>query len=131
MLRQADPLLGTVGKALVFPDRHLRLEVVDQAPCGRERLVAVRSTRSHNDGQVADLQGPGAVVGRQPHPWMSLCDCSHHILELAQRARMCGVLQRTDCQCRPVRSVVVAYGANENDDAPNARMRNGGHRSIH
>ena len=31
MLRQADPLLRTVDEGLVLPDRHLRLEVVDQA----------------------------------------------------------------------------------------------------
>src|SRR3979409_2640419 len=37
----ADPLARTIGKVLVFPNRNLGLELVDQPAAGREGDIAV------------------------------------------------------------------------------------------
>ena len=70
-VRAADPLVGAVGEHLVLPDRHRRLEVVDEVAGGVERLPAVVGGRGDDDRGVADREvadpvhrgdgaGPGA-----------------------------------------------------------------------
>src|SRR5262245_57424714 len=57
------PLGLAVGEALVLPDRDVGLEVLDQRPAGRERLVTVVGGGGHDHGQVADLEVADAVHG--------------------------------------------------------------------
>ncbi len=64
--RHPHPLAHTVGEHLVFPDRDLGLEGVDEVAARRERLVAVRRGRRRDDGEVADREGPGPVDGGHP-----------------------------------------------------------------
>jgi hypothetical protein len=49
---------------LLLPDRHGRLEGVDQMCACRERLTAVDRADSHNDGDVANLQVTHAMLHR-------------------------------------------------------------------
>lgn len=60
-LRRADPFLRTVGEALMLPDRHARLELVDQPAARRERLVPVRCAGADDDRHVPDSKVTHAV----------------------------------------------------------------------
>lgn len=125
MLRQPDPLFGTVGKALMLPDRDLGFEIVDQASRGRKGLVAVRGSSCHHNGEVADLEGAGAVVGGEPHTWVGVSHPTHHALELVQCAGMCGVFKGQHRLLGSNCPIVIAHGPDEDDDATRPSMRHG------
>ena len=60
-LWRTDPLVRAVGEVLVLPDRHRRLQVVDQRPRRVERLAPVGRRRDHDHGDVPELQPPHPV----------------------------------------------------------------------
>jgi hypothetical protein len=51
-----DPLGVTIGKALVFPDRHGILDLVDDLPTSIECLSALGAGHGHDYGDVTDLE---------------------------------------------------------------------------
>jgi hypothetical protein len=61
-LRAADPFVGAVGETLVLPDRHRRLQLVDQRVTGVEGLRPVRARHADDDRQVPHVQ----VADRAP-----------------------------------------------------------------
>jgi hypothetical protein len=130
MLRQADPLLRTVGKRLVLPDRHLGLQIVNEAASGGKCLVAMGGGGSHHDGEVADLQRPRAVVGSEPHTPVGVSHLSPHSLQLVQGTRMRGVVKGLHGLLGPCDPVVVADRTDEDDDASGPRVRNGGKSGV-
>src|ERR1700761_2465268 len=65
-LRATDPFAGTVPEPLVLPDRHGRLELVDQHPAGLEGVAPVGAGHRHHHGQVADGQIADPVHGGHP-----------------------------------------------------------------
>ena len=60
----ADPLARTVGEVLVFPNRDLGLEIVDQPPAGGERDIAVsaRAARITGSLPVSSADAPDAAA---------------------------------------------------------------------
>src|SRR6201996_127659 len=62
-LRATDPFAGTVPELLVLPDRHGRLQLVDQHPAGLEGVAAVGAGHRHHHGQVANGQVADPVHG--------------------------------------------------------------------
>src|SRR5215475_3785890 len=63
-LRAADPLIGTIGEPLVLPDRHRRLQLVDQRVAGVEGLRTMRAGHPDDDRQVVDGQVAHPVHSR-------------------------------------------------------------------
>src|SRR3546814_20561546 len=56
-----QPVLAAFGVALALPDRHARLDLVDDVATGGEGGVAVRGGDADQDRDVADHQVAGAV----------------------------------------------------------------------
>lgn len=120
-LREADPLLVAVGELLVLPDRHARLEVVDQPAAGGEGLTAVGGRRCDDDGQVTDSQAAHAVhrgQGEDRHVGRHLV---RHLGEGVGGTGMGAVVQRVDAAA----SVGVADRPDEDDDTAGARAAHG------
>src|SRR5258708_39913023 len=55
-LRAADPLSGTVREPLLLPDRHRRLQLINQRMTGVERLGPVPTRHPDDHRQVPDGQ---------------------------------------------------------------------------
>src|SRR6266498_1165406 len=65
---QADPA-APAGPALLLPDRHGALQLVDQLPAGGERLVPVRRGRGHDHARLGTghrADAVGQVDGAEP-----------------------------------------------------------------
>src|SRR6478672_2394069 len=58
----ADPR-GTVGAVLALPDRHARLDAVDELAAGLERLAAMRCARGADDRCIPHGERADAVDG--------------------------------------------------------------------
>lgn len=82
MLRQSDPFLGTVDKALVLPDRNVSLEVVDEPTACCKGLGPMGRRRCDHDGKIADLEGSGSMVSRQVTFREVLANLGNNPLEL-------------------------------------------------
>src|ERR1700722_10247736 len=60
-LRAADPLSGAVREALLLPDRHRRLQLINQGMTGVEGLGPVPARHADDHCQVTDGQLADAV----------------------------------------------------------------------
>src|SRR5450631_117992 len=121
-LRAPDPFAVAAGEALVLPDRHGRLELIDQHPAGVEGVTAVRTRNCHDDGQLADPQVPDTVHGRERLHRVLPRDVLGDPAQLRLGRRMRAVGQAGD---RTV-VVVVAHGAREQRDPARAVCHDGG-----
>src|SRR5271165_935213 len=108
-LRAADPLVGTVGEALMLPDRHRGLQLVDHRVAGVERLGAVRAGHAHDDRRLADGQVTYPVHGGYRDHVVLGHDVFGDPPDLRCRGRMSGVRQRRHAAV----GVVVPDGADE------------------
>lgn len=131
MLRQADPFLRTVEEGLVLPDRHLRLEIVDQPARGCERFGTVRGRCCDHDSELSEIERADAVVRRQPALWKGSRNLTHNTFQLTQGQRVGGVLQSLHDPLLAGRAVVVADGAEEQHHAPGPRMLDGAQHGVH
>src|SRR5690349_24239481 len=61
----ADPV-RTLVTVLTLPNRHARLQPIDELATGAERIPAVGSAGRADHGDVPDLQRAGAVQAREP-----------------------------------------------------------------
>jgi hypothetical protein len=104
---------------LLLPDRHGRLEGVDQMCACRKRLTAVDRADSHNDGDVANLQVTHAMLHRDRENIMLISGLLRTLGEHVQGAGVLGVVERDD-----IGSVVkVAHGPDEQGNATDRRAR--------
>jgi hypothetical protein len=131
MLGQANPFLRTVEEGLVLPDRHLRLEVVDQPARGRERLGSVRGRCCDHYGELSESERANAVVCRQLALWKGGGNLTHHALQLTQGQRVRGVLQSLDDPLLAGRAVVVTDRAEEEHHTPGPRVLDRTQRGVH
>src|SRR3954447_13797844 len=64
--RSAGPSGGMNPLALLtLPDRHPRLDLVDDLARAREGRVAMRRARGHDDARLAELDASDAVIRRR------------------------------------------------------------------
>src|SRR3954447_9580882 len=108
------PLIRAVGEGLVLPDRDRVLQVVDEVPCGVERLTAMTCGRSDDDGEVADLEVTDPVYGSDRRHRVPFDDRLDDLAQPVERRGVSGVLEGRD---RPS-VVVVADGADEERHSP-------------
>src|SRR5215218_908805 len=106
---QAHPLLAAVPELLVFPDRHGRLEGVDQVAAGLERLAPMGRGDRYDDREVAHREVPDAVHGRDGADRMPGRNFSSDVPQPLLHRRVRRVGQRLDLAL----VVDVADGADE------------------
>src|SRR5690349_13352009 len=116
----ADPLAATVDEVLVFPNRDLGLEVVDQPPARGEGDVPVRRRHRDDHGGVTDLQVPGPVDGGQRGHGGVVTDTLRNLPQVLQRVGMRLVGQLVD----RLLVVVVAHSADEDRGSTRRRVSN-------
>src|SRR3546814_9444199 len=75
-----QPVLAAFGVALALPDRHARLDLVDDVATGGEGGVAVRGGDADPDRDVADHQVAGAVNAARVEDVESLQRLGQHAL---------------------------------------------------
>src|SRR3546814_4877452 len=75
-----QPVLAAFGVALALPDRHARLDLVDDVATGGEGGVAVRGGDADPDRDVADHQVAGAVHAARVEDVESLERLGQHAL---------------------------------------------------
>src|SRR3546814_6796391 len=81
-----QPVLAAFGVALALPDRHARLDLVDDVATGGEGGVAVRGGDADPDRDVADHQVAGAVHAARVEDVESLQRLGQHALAFGFRS---------------------------------------------
>lgn len=125
-LAATHPLLGAIGEVLVFPDRHLLLEPVDQGARGVIRRAAVRRGGRQTDGDVTDREGSDAVYDREVRVVLG----GHLGGDLGEFFDGAGV--RGICQALHLLAAIeIAYDAQEDVDAAGAVVADRGDHLLH
>ena len=86
-LRTIDPLAVAAREELVLPDRHRRLQLVDQRVAGGKRDIAVRGPDGRDHREVADLQVAGPVRDGERQDRVAGGDLLRDPAELGRRRR--------------------------------------------
>src|SRR5215472_6328962 len=126
-LRAVDPVAVTAGVLLVLPDRHARLQLLDQRAAGLEGLGAVRAGHGHHDREVADIQVAHAVHGGDGGHAVAGRDLLGDPPQL-HRGRGMGAVAEPD---HILAVIVVPDRADEQRDAPGRRVRDRADHLVH
>src|SRR5580658_3801128 len=121
-LRTVHPLAVTAGEDLVLPDRHARLQLLDQRAAGTERGIAVIGGGRHHDGQVTHREVAGPVQHGQPAKLMAGRHLLCNPLKLGQRGGVGAVGKRR----YPLAAIMITHGADEDGGRPGRRVLDGG-----
>src|SRR3954452_10748948 len=132
-LRAADPLGGAVGEALVLPDRHGRLQLVNQRAAGLERLGPVPARHPDDARQATDPQPPDPVHRGQRDDLIVLGDALLGApAQFRLRRWVRAVAQPGHAPVFAVLpKVVVPDHAEEQRDPPGRRVHDRGSHLIH
>src|SRR5690606_25324535 len=119
----AYPLGRPVGELLMFPDRHLGLEVVDQPARGLERLLAVRAGGGHDHRSVAERQVADPVDGGE----RGHGEVGGHLLGHGAQLALGGGVGGVGQLRHRLALVVVTHGAHEHGGAAGGMIAHRGH----
>src|SRR4051794_6029285 len=122
----ADPSRA-VGADLALPNRHARLDTIDQRAARREGLSAMRRARGANDRRVADLERARPMHDGNDDAFELGLDFLDDSVHLANRHRRVGrVLERV----HGATTALVAHDTDEHGKTPGARTTDARERLV-